>query len=137
MPPTNSKIFFPLFFLFCLISLSAQHKQFVFERITTEEGLTQNNINFITQDDFGSSASLMINAGFFFNKTGANANGTFRLKIDGSTVKTVNLETGGEFADSPIGATSASGANTASASDWNTWHPRPCGPAESTNSPTP
>ena len=53
MPPTNSKILFPLFFLSCLISLSAQHKQFVFERITTEEGLTQNNINFITQDEFG------------------------------------------------------------------------------------
>lgn len=53
MLPANSKILFPLFFLSCLISLSAQHKQFVFERITTEEGLTQNNINFITQDDYG------------------------------------------------------------------------------------
>jgi len=53
VPLVIFKTLFSLFFLSCLISLSAQHKQFVFERITTEEGLTQNNINYITQDDFG------------------------------------------------------------------------------------
>ncbi len=49
----NSKLFkFVLFVLFINVS-TAQHKRYTFEHLTTERGLTQNGINFITMDTFG------------------------------------------------------------------------------------
>jgi ligand-binding sensor domain-containing protein/signal transduction histidine kinase len=47
------QILIGIFLLLTLISVSAQQKQFPIELLTTEEGLTQNHITYITQDIFG------------------------------------------------------------------------------------